>query len=48
MKHYGEVIVSPMVTEKGALVGESANQFLFKVAIEANKIEIKKPRQDKV
>ena len=46
MKHYGEIILSPLVTEKGALVGEFGNQVLFKVALEANKIEIKKAVED--
>ena len=41
MKHYSEVIVAPLVTEKGTLVGELGNQVLFKVATDANKIEIK-------
>ena len=30
-----------MITEKGTLVGEQGNQFLFKVASGANKVEIK-------
>ncbi len=46
MKHYSEVIVSPLVTEKGTLVGETGNQVLFKVALDANKIEIKKAVED--
>jgi len=46
MKHYSEVILSPLVTEKGTLVGETGNQVLFKVAPDANKIEIKKAVED--
>lgn len=46
MKHYSEVILAPLVTEKGTLVGELGNQFLFKVAPDANKIEIKKAVED--
>lgn len=42
MRHYSEVLLSPLVTEKGTLVGELGNQVLFKVATDANKIEIKK------
>lgn len=41
MKHYSEVILAPLITEKGTLVGEQGNQFLFKVASGANKVEIK-------
>ncbi|MDG2305180.1 MAG: 50S ribosomal protein L23 [Candidatus Binatia bacterium] len=46
MKHYSKVILSPLVTEKGTLVGETGNQVLFKVAPEANKIEIKQAVED--
>ena len=41
MKHYSEIILAPLITEKGTLVGEQGNQFLFKVASGANKVEIK-------
>ena len=41
MKHYSEIILAPLITEKGTLVGEQGNQFLFKVAPGANKVEIK-------
>jgi large subunit ribosomal protein L23 len=37
-----EVIRAPLVSEKGTLLAESANQVLFKVRPEANKIEVKK------
>ena len=41
MKHYSEIILAPLISEKGTLVGEQGNQFLFKVASGANKVEIK-------
>ena len=41
MKHYSEIILAPLITEKGTLVGEQGNQVLFKVASGANKVEIK-------
>ena len=37
-----EVIRAPLVSEKGTLLAETANQVLFKVRPEANKIEVKK------
>ncbi len=37
-----EVIRAPLVSEKGTLLAERANQVLFKVRPEANKIEVKK------
>jgi large subunit ribosomal protein L23 len=37
-----EVILSPLLTEKGTLLKEKDNKVLFKVARDANKIEIKK------
>ena len=46
MRHYSKVILEPLVTEKGTLVGETGNQVLFKVATDANKIEIKKAVED--
>jgi large subunit ribosomal protein L23 len=42
MKHYSEIIRSPLITEKGTLVNEQANQVLFRVAPHANKVEIQK------
>jgi large subunit ribosomal protein L23 len=35
------VLLSPHVTEKATLVGEGSNQFVFKVAADADKSEIK-------
>ncbi|HEU5463112.1 MAG TPA: 50S ribosomal protein L23 [Candidatus Binatia bacterium] len=41
MKSPHEVIQSPLISEKGTLLAEGANQFLFKVRPDANKIEVK-------
>jgi len=37
-----DVIISPMLTEKGTILKEKENKILFKVAKDANKIEIKR------
>tara|TARA_B100000401_G_C52597385_1_gene620225 strand:+ start:372 stop:686 length:315 start_codon:yes stop_codon:yes gene_type:complete len=37
-----KVIIGPLLTEKGALLSESLNKYLFKVDRGSNKIEIKK------
>lgn len=42
MKHYSQIIRSPLITEKGTLVNEQANQVLFRVSPDANKVEIQK------
>jgi large subunit ribosomal protein L23 len=42
MKGPQEIIRAPLVSEKGTLLAETANQVLFKVRPEANKIEVKK------
>lgn len=42
MKHYSQVIRAPLITEKGTMVGETGNQFLFEVEPGANKLEIRK------
>jgi large subunit ribosomal protein L23 len=42
MKGPRDVIVAPLISEKGTALAESANQFLFKVRPEANKIEVKR------
>jgi large subunit ribosomal protein L23 len=41
MKNLHDVIRSPLISEKGTLLTESANQVLFKVRPDANKIEVK-------
>ena len=42
MKSSYDVLQGPLLTEKGTLMKETDNKVLFKVAINANKIEIKK------
>ncbi len=42
MRHYSQIIRAPLITEKGTLVNEEANQVLFEVAPDANKVEIRK------
>lgn len=42
MKNAYEVLIGPMLTEKGTLMKETDNKVLFRVARHANKIEIKK------
>ncbi|KPL18515.1 MAG: 50S ribosomal protein L23 [candidate division Zixibacteria bacterium SM23_81] len=42
MKAPREIIVRPLITEKGNLLKERGNQYLFKVDRRANKIEIKR------
>ena len=37
-----QVLLSPVVSEKSAVLADAANQFCFKVAPDANKGEIKK------
>jgi large subunit ribosomal protein L23 len=40
MRHAHEIILRPLVTEKGMLARENHNQFLFKVSRDATKPEI--------
>ena len=37
-----EVLISPLITEKGTLVNETSNQVLFRVRKDANKEEIRR------
>jgi len=37
-----EIILSPILTEKSAFMTEKFNQYVFKVDVNANKIQIKK------
>ena len=37
-----QVLVAPHVSEKAAIVADDANQYVFKVAVDATKAEIKK------
>jgi large subunit ribosomal protein L23 len=41
MKNLYDVLVGPLLTEKGAAMKEKENKVLFRVARQANKIEIK-------
>jgi large subunit ribosomal protein L23 len=41
MKSPRDVIQAPLISEKGTQLTESANQVLFKVRSDANKIEVK-------
>ena len=42
MKSLSRLITAPLITEKGTLVNEQGNQFVFRVRPEANKVEIRK------
>jgi len=42
MKNSADVIKKILLTEKGTRLSEDQNKFLFRVAKEANKVEIKK------
>ncbi|UCD36481.1 MAG: 50S ribosomal protein L23 [Nitrospiraceae bacterium] len=42
MKHVHDVLRGPLLTEKGTMLKETENKVLFKVAKNANKIEIRK------
>ncbi len=37
-----QVLVGPHVSEKAAIVADNSNQYVFKVAVDASKSEIKK------
>ena len=37
-----QVLVGPHVSEKAAIVADATNQYVFKVAVDATKLEIKK------
>jgi large subunit ribosomal protein L23 len=41
MKALSQVIASPLISEKGTLVNEQGNQFVFRVRRDANKREIR-------
>ena len=47
MKNYSEIIIRPILTEKCNLLTESYNKYTFQVALDANKIEIKKSIEDR-
>jgi large subunit ribosomal protein L23 len=41
MKGADQIVLQPLLTEKGTRLKEEANQYLFRVAPRANKVEIK-------
>jgi large subunit ribosomal protein L23 len=47
VKHYSEVIVRPLLSEKGMHAIETANTYPFEVRPDANKIEIRNAVQQK-
>lgn len=42
MKNPAEILVRPLLTEKSHLLGEAGNIVVFEVAVDANKIEIRR------
>ncbi|MEI6892964.1 MAG: 50S ribosomal protein L23 [Pontiella sp.] len=42
MKNSADIIKKILLTEKGTMLSEEQNKFIFKVAMEANKVEIKR------
>lgn len=42
MKNSADIIKQVLLTEKGTMLSDEQNKFLFKVAIDANKVEIKR------
>lgn len=42
MKNSADIIKQILLTEKGARLAEEQNKFMFRVSMDANKIEIKK------
>ncbi len=42
MRDPHDIVKRPLVTEKGTHLSETANAYTFEVALDANKIEIKK------
>jgi large subunit ribosomal protein L23 len=46
MKNLKKIIQAPLVTEKGTSLRQEGNKVIFKVASDANKIEIKKAVED--
>ncbi|MBD3334233.1 MAG: 50S ribosomal protein L23 [Candidatus Eisenbacteria bacterium] len=46
MKDPRNIIVRPLITEKGTKIREQGNQYVFEVAPAANKIEIRRAVQE--
>ena len=42
MKDPRSIVLKPLVTEKGSKMREASNKYLFRVAIAANRLEIKR------
>ena len=42
MKGFRQAIMGPLISEKGSMLTELANQVVFKVRVDSNKIEIRK------
>ena len=42
MRDPREIVIAPVLTEKAHRINDESNQYVFKVASDANKIEIKK------
>lgn len=42
MKGVRQAILGPLISEKGSMLTEISNQVVFKVRVDANKIEIRK------
>jgi large subunit ribosomal protein L23 len=42
LKDPRSIVLKPLVTEKGSKMRETSNKYLFKVAIVANRLEIKR------
>ena len=46
MKNPYDIIVKPVLTEKGTMLMEKENKYLFQARMDANKLEIKKAVED--
>ena len=46
MKNPYDVIVKPVLTEKGTMLMEKENKYMFQARMDANKMEIKKAVED--
>lgn len=42
MRQPAEIIQSPLITEKGSLLGKATNQVVLRVRADSNKIEVKR------
>lgn len=45
-KDVTRILKRPLITEKGTMLREESNKVIFSVAVDANKIEIKKAVED--